>query len=81
MSRDLLVYWFFYVVLSPIRSRAHRGRLGISPRWGRAHRGRLSVLCGTPSVEYDLCDRFLVFLHEGGQASRLRSSPLMGLDP
>jgi hypothetical protein len=79
-NRDLLVY----LVLSPIRSCAHQGRLGVSPRWGRAHRGRLSVLCGTPSGESDLrnlCKRFLVFMYEGGRASRLRSSPLTGLDP
>jgi hypothetical protein len=41
----------------------------------------VSVLRGTPHRERDLCKRFLVFLCEGGQASRLRSSPLTGLDP
>jgi hypothetical protein len=44
----------------------------------------VSVLRGTPQRESDLCNlckRFLVFLREGGRASRLHSSPLMGLDP
>jgi hypothetical protein len=40
----------------------------------------VSDLRGTPQRERDLCKRFLVFLREGGRASRLCSSPLTGLD-
>src|SRR5580693_9284208 len=70
-DQDLLVYPSSIVGPSPRRSHAHQGRLGVSPRWGRAHRGRLSCVIR----------RFLVFWCEGGRASRLRSSPLTGLDP
>jgi hypothetical protein len=41
---------------------------------------RASVLCDCPIGDSDLC-MVLVELYEGGRASRLRSSPVMGLDP
>jgi hypothetical protein len=56
-SYERVTICLVYLVLSPIRSRAHQGRLGVSPRWGRAHQGHLSDLC-------DLCRRFLVVLRE-----------------